>query len=111
MTTDNNKLIAEFMGYKLMSCNRGKAWDIGKSIPSKDHLFPIQGVLHTGNELKFHTSWDWLMPVLKKINSEISPNTRGLWRMIINPTDYDIENVYEQVVEFINQLNNNNHES
>jgi hypothetical protein len=100
-----NKLIAEFMGYKLMSCNRGKAWDIGKSISSKDHLFPIQGVLHTGNELKFHTSWDWLMPVLKKINSEISPNTRGLWRMIINPTEYDIENVYSQAVYFINQYN------
>ena len=58
-------------------------------------------------DLQYHSSWDWLMPVLKKINSEISPNTRGLWRMIINPTEYDIENVYEQVVEFIKQQNKN----
>ena len=65
----SNKLIAEFMGYKLMSCSRGKAWDIGKSIPTKDHLLPIQGMLHTGNELKFHKSWDWLMPVIEKIET------------------------------------------
>jgi len=76
-TTENNKLIAEFMGY--------------------DAIEPMQ----------YQTSWDWLMPVLKKINLEISPNTRGLWRMIINPTEYDIENVYAQAVEFINEHNNN----
>ena len=68
-TTEENILIAEFMGYKLTPCNNGLAWDIGKSIPSHEHLFPIQGVLHTGNELNFYTSWDWLMPVVDKIES------------------------------------------
>ena len=81
-----NKIIAEFMGYKLMPCNNGKAWDIGKSIPSKDHLLPIQGVLHTGNELKFYTSWDWLMPVVEKIE------------MI---SKYDIQSIYDERSEFM----------
>ena len=82
MTTENNKRIAEFMGYVYED-----------DTPSLE-LPP------------YHMSWDWIMPVLKKINSEISPNTRGLWRMIINPTEYDIENVYAQVVEFIKEYNN-----
>lgn len=39
-----NKLIAEFMGYKYVH-------------PSGDYSF----------ELQYHSSWDWLMPVVKKI--------------------------------------------
>ena len=107
---ENNKLIAEFMGYKLMSCNRGKAWDIGKSIPSKDHLFPIQGVLHTGNELKFHTSWDWLMPVINKIRSmdstyEVEEVGKYDWDNEISHYEFDLDLTYESVVEFIKQYN------
>lgn len=64
---EENKLIAEFMGYKLERCRNGLAWDIGRAIPAKDHLFPIQGLLHTGRELKFHTEWNWLMSVVEKI--------------------------------------------
>ncbi len=103
-----NKLIAEFMGYKLMSCNRGKAWDIGKSIPSKDHLFAIQGVLHTGNELKFHTSWDWLMPVISKCRTK-SNSENDYWEGIYYTLEEcDIDITYPTVVEFINQYNKTN---
>ena len=115
-----NKIIAEFMGYKLMPCNNGKAWDIGKSIPSKDHLLPIQGVLHTGNELKFHTSWDWLMPVIEKIEGTITENGYYDVRPHIDRTtivddcfhiyiecdgDNRFMNTYKAVVEFIKQYN------
>jgi hypothetical protein len=94
---NSNKLIAEFMGME--HCYR----------PYGDGFMEVKenGSCIELEDLQYHSSWDWLMPVLKKINSEISPNTRGLWRMIINPTDYDIENVYEQVVEFIKQQNKN----
>jgi len=73
----DNKLIAEFMDVNLIEGQRGD----------------------------YHTSWDWLMPVLKKINEQMHPNSRGLWRMITHPFNYDIENVHNQVVEFIKQLN------
>lgn len=81
-TQENNKLIAEFMGYNL------------------NNLTPS-----FLNNLKYHTSWDWLMPVLKKINLKLHPDTYGFWRMITHPVEYNIENVHNQVVEFINQHN------
>ena len=84
---ENNKLIAEFMGVDQVDID---TW------------------LETNSNLQYHNSWDWLMPVLKKINLEISPNTRGLWRMIINPTEYDIENVHAQAVYFIKEYNEKN---
>lgn len=95
---DANKLIAEFMGYKLMPCNSGKAWDIGKSIPTKDHLFPIQGVLHTGKELKFHKSWDWLKPVIDKCYQEHMSKHIAEAVMTCN-----IDEAHKVVVEFIRE--------
>ena len=75
---ENNKLIAEFMDVNL-----------------------IEGQLGD-----YHTSWEWLMPVLKKIvNEKMNVNCSGLWRKIIYPYNYDIEDVHNQVVEFIKQLN------
>jgi hypothetical protein len=81
---ENNKLIAEFMGVDYVD---------------------IDTYLESNKELQYHTSWDWLMPVLKKINLQLHPDTYGAWRMISRPTEYNIENVYAQVVEFINEHN------
>jgi len=80
----NNKLIAEFMSEEPKTI-------LGKGKIYKD----------------YSKSWDWLMPVLKKINEQISPNVRGLWRKITNPYEFSIEDVYKQAVEVINRLNNN----
>ena len=77
---NDNKLIAEFMGVK----------------------YPML----KGSDLQYHTSWDWLMPVLKKINLQIHPDTYGLWRMINTPTEYPIEKVHAQAVYFIKEHNN-----
>ena len=56
-----------------------------------------------GRELKYHKDWNWLMPVLKEINLEIHPDTRGAWRMITHCVEYRIEDVHSQVVEFIQE--------
>ena len=80
----NNKLIAEFMSEEPKTI-------LGKGKIYKD----------------YSKSWDWLMPVLKKVNEQISPNVRGLWRKITNPYEFSIEDVYKQAVEVINRLNNN----
>ena len=81
----DNKLIAEFMG---LNIDRGVQSD------------------YMEHELKYHKSWDWLMPVIKEINEQISPNVRGLWRTITNPYEFSIEDVYKQVVEFIKEYSN-----
>ena len=58
-TQENNKLIADFMGLELTTDG------ISDLYYTKDkRLKQIE---------KYHTSWDWLMPVLKKINLKLTP--------------------------------------
>ena len=56
-TTENNKIIAEFMGWKIKNY----------STPISDIVTPY-GQL-TENQLKFHSDWNWLMEVVEKIES------------------------------------------
>ena len=84
---ESNKLIAEFMGYTHQS----------------DSEFKDENGFW--NDFEVFETWNWLMPVLKKINGQMHFNTRGLWRMITIPYDYHIEDVHNQVVEFIIQYN------
>ena len=59
---------------------------------------------NTFDELQFHKSWDWLMPVVEKCydngadENEVGDITHAL-------LDCDIDHTYRAVVEFINQLN------
>tara|TARA_R110001606_G_scaffold343278_1_gene491847 strand:+ start:246 stop:512 length:267 start_codon:yes stop_codon:yes gene_type:complete len=85
---EENKLIAEFMG-----------------VETTDGLVFQDNNTHEFHPIKYHTSWDWLMPVLKKINLHLHPDTYGLWRMINVPTEYTIKEVHTQAVEFIKQYN------
>ena len=94
---DANKLISEFMGYENVGTLSNPMYEYGES-----------GGCRSLEDLCYHSSWNWLMPVIKKINKQISPNVSGLWRMITHPYEYHIEDVFSQVVEFINQNNNNN---
>ena len=69
----DNKLIAEWMGAK---------WN--------------------ANALKYHTSWDWLMPVLEKIEMEC----QGVPIELLHCSLYsDISEVHQAVVEFIKNQN------
>jgi len=79
----SNKLIAEFMGGKIM-------WKTGKHINISGYYLPYLGKNEntlTGeyeatinsyvsvSGLKYHNSWDWLMPVVEKIqNLGVSTN-------------------------------------
>lgn len=49
-----NKLIAEFMGVKM---GEPYMWRIGSTVPL------------TEEHLAYHESWDWLMPVVEKIET------------------------------------------
>ena len=64
LSTEGNKLIAEFMGVRFMpddeyierlkeNREEGVCFDLGRM----------------ESELKYHTSWDWLIPVVEKINN------------------------------------------
>lgn len=92
---ENNKLIAEFMGGYTPYERFGDSTE-----------YYYKGHYVTLENMKFQTSWDWLMPVIKKINEQIDPNVKGLWRMITHPYDYHVGDVFSQVVEFIINIKN-----
>ena len=92
-----NKLIAEFMGSNL---NGLESWQYEE-------------------ELQYHTSWDWLMPVVDKIEEEgysfeMNKQEDGDFQCLITKgydiihqkfADCSIDATYDAVVEFIKQLN------
>lgn len=62
---ENNKLIAEFIGRK------GK---VNKYLYTFKEIPEPRNIWFTPQTAKFHSSWDWLMPVVEKIESlEIQP--------------------------------------
>lgn len=94
----DNKLIAEFMG-----CTNSFN-DITDAT-----LYKIeQGTFEMG-ELKYHTSWDWLMPVVIEC-FEIFGDSNTINYMKLNDAllTCNINEVYKVVVEFIKEYNNEN---
>jgi len=92
MKANENKLIAEFM----------QSLEDGLYL---DGLYFYKGGYY--DELEFNSSWEWLMPVLKRINLKLTPQNYSEWRMISRPTEYDISSVHNQTVEFIKFYNKN----
>jgi hypothetical protein len=111
---EGNKLIAEFMGYKYInpkdSCDRWGWYLNGDNSTSINYL----------KELKYHSSWDCLMPVVEKIESILSISDEDYYSITIRrdecilnngysdiikhslPNQSKIESIYKVVIEFIN---------
>jgi hypothetical protein len=98
-TKTDNELIAEFIGDQGQRLNDPK-WKSG------DELI----------YLKYHKSWDWLMPVVEKIETlKFSVMVIGKYTRIQCPHPYKefatdicetkIQSVYKAVVEFIKWYN------
>ncbi len=59
---DCNKMIAEFMGVMPI-----KGWCDGYALNKAGLPFNYGAMGNGTSDLKFHSSWDWLMPVVEKI--------------------------------------------
>jgi hypothetical protein len=96
---ENNKMIAEFMGYENVGTLNNPMYDY------YDNYF--QDGSYVPHELCYHKSWDWLMPVVNKIEEYLSANVGkvGYFDECLSSNDLDIR--YNAVVEFINQYNKN----
>ena len=92
-TTENNKLIAEFLGYKNIANDKDK----------QDYLEDI---------MLFHTDWNWLIEVVQKINNQNNVvQIHENHVMVVNNTKREVlvdvvsgsmlEATYEAVVEYI----------
>ena len=113
---DKNHLIADFMGAKF-GIDPSLRLDIGEC------WLPIHGIynyttveLGKGKILEYHKSWDWLMPVIKKIeqldasifNYHVSNMTYFITQrhlLLKLPINTDILTVYNQIVDFIKWYN------
>lgn len=113
MSKTDNELIAEFMGATLHK----EVWTAG-GFPSRTWDFKqFSAIPIYGGEMLFATSWDWLMPVVEKIENlgistkidcdGISTNVTirhiSVWE---NPSS-KIEKVYKALLEFIKWYNQN----
>jgi len=116
---ESNKLIAEFDGLKFVN-------DDPESYPNGYMFSKDTGAL-TFEDLQYNESWDWLMPVIEKI--ENLKNKEGAYAFSVRIgrdycviayndfTGYEIavksahnnkiQSVYECIVEFIKWHNNN----
>ena len=90
---NKNKQIALFMG--------GKTSDMATFVDGYQNIWlPVYGfcVWHTiengkGKILEYHKSWDWLIPVIDKINTKLNI------KIDINTNDFN--DTYNRVVECI----------
>ena len=96
-SVDANRLIAEFMGWDIISPT---------TLPTNLHLSNLE--LDNGGvmELKFHTSWDWLMPVAESCFERLDVTDTSASEIQRQLSVCDKAGVYEAIVEFIKQYNN-----
>ena len=95
---NSNKLIAEFMGF---TQEKNIGWYDNDMLMSQNVYDSQDG--NCFDELLFHTSWDWLMPVVQNIEQDCE----GVPQEMLNISLYsDINEVYKAVVEFIKNQNN-----
>ena len=105
---NDNKLIAEFMGAVGTPKYNPTEWDVYITgcldVDSDDENAQH---FYTPDEMKYDTSWDWLMPVHKKCM--FTPNFSGddeLRTLLIDAViDADINRLYDAVVNFIKEYN------
>ena len=96
-TQENNQLIAEFMGMTYGDPNDNSV--MMQMTPKGNEVVPIE-------LMEYHTSWDWLMPVVVECfdrQEEVSDDLS--FKLNDTLLETNIESLYKIVVEFINQLN------
>lgn len=103
---EKNRMIAEFMGLRY-----GRSSVKTYVIENNKEVLP--------KDLKYHTSWDWLMPVVEKIESlgyefQITKeeayfkDTDGDFEIVASAFNGSImDNTYNAVVQFIEWFNEN----
>ena len=115
MSTENNKLIAEFMELPKVPCRIGTE----RGVITEGYKHPNVGVPMTTNGMQYKYSWDWLMPVVEKIENfgfefiiaesrcKIKHNTDHSIEELfhIETIGSKINTTYDAVVKFINEYN------
>ena len=105
---NNNKLIADFMGLhnQIKLIDNRYSWNDSPFFymtdDSKDRV--MEGIVEYS---KYHTSWDWLMPVVHKCLSVCHNEMLNEWEESFADKLFtlSIESMYQETVEFIKWQN------
>ena len=93
----SNKLIAEFMGVNIITID-----DVRKN--KNPYISSADGYLE--DDLEYHKSWAWLMPVVEKIMWDNDIDDDECTNIADALCDAKFDRVYNAVIEFINKYNN-----
>lgn len=92
-TTENNVLIAKFMG--------GKPSRTGKGISAN-------GKFHANEDLRYHSCWNWIMPVIEKCREKQIFGSQRLLNNIDNRLlKLDLIGTHRNILDFIQFYNQN----
>lgn len=117
--TKSNKIVTEFMGNELEETLKGEMVYAIKWQNNPDKLNDIQTEFYLPDELRYNSSWDWLMPVVEKIEETGYFVMINKWSSVYTGFKYDriettsveggskIVNTYKAVVDFIKWYNSN----
>jgi len=96
----NNMLIAEFMGgQRVLSDYTGQQLKDVYTMPMyNNRRYELE-------ELLYHESWDWLMPVIEEIDHLQRERIQSIEDALATRC---VRDTYQAVVEFIKQYNNDN---
>ena len=94
-----NKLIAEFMGYAKDS---DELYLIDDYNLRSEEEYQATYV----SEMKFHCSWDWLMPVAQKIYDEGEFDNELVLLIRDSVAELNLKNTYESIIDYLKNLNN-----
>ena len=92
MKKTENELIAEFMGVKVVAKPK-----VVNGENFFEYIDENNNYTYCNSLLKYHSSWDWLMPVMAKIVKNYGDG----W---IFEKGYDIKVRYKAVVKFIKSI-------
>jgi hypothetical protein len=112
---EKNRMIAIFMGSETRSDivdDRTLAYFVGDYLMniSNSHNENDYNWFHP-DDMEFHTSWDWIMPVVQKIKSigdKIMDNYELLDELDNALIHAEMKHVYKSVVNIIKYLNKKN---
>ena len=107
---EGNKIIAEFMDCLI------KGNLVKRTTKYWDFPFPFGGLFHPISELKYHTSWDWIIPVIQKANklnldeimvdNSVMTYVNKIGKVKRELLKLNIETTWVAMVEFITWFNN-----
>ena len=101
MTTENNKIIAEFMIKQEPTenfCVGSIGQEVGVFTGIKTEYFKYE-------DLKFHSDWNWLMEVVEKILNICAENDDLEKYAVITDNIPYIQQTYDECIKFINFYN------